>query len=95
MKTKNAWAWIVFALGALYFLVPLAATVQFSLSIRRGTLSLDAYTNVLQSPEFQCAFAGPGVTSSPSIRIAHFTADRYIACTFGSSHVPSACPKVE
>eukprot|EP01036_Dinobryon_divergens_P047102 gene47102-63080_t len=42
------WSWIIFGLGAAYFLVPLLATVQFSLSIRRDTLSLDAYTNVLQ-----------------------------------------------
>jgi len=56
MRRGKPWAWIVFILGGLYFLVPLLATVQFSLSIRRGTLSLDAYTNVLQSPQFQQTF---------------------------------------
>ncbi len=56
MKKNNLWAWIIFVLGAAYFLVPLLATVQFSLSIRRGTLSLDAYTNVLQTPAFQNTF---------------------------------------
>jgi putative spermidine/putrescine transport system permease protein len=56
MRRGRTWAWIIFILGALYFLVPLLATVQFSLSIRRGTLSLDAYTNVLQSPQFQQTF---------------------------------------
>ena len=56
MKNARLWSWIIFALGALYFLVPLLATVQFSLSIRRGTLSLDAYTNVLQTPAFQQTF---------------------------------------
>jgi putative spermidine/putrescine transport system permease protein len=56
MKKNNLWAWIIFLLGAAYFLVPLLATVQFSLSIRRGTLSLDAYTNVLQTPAFQNTF---------------------------------------
>ncbi|HWV00142.1 MAG TPA: ABC transporter permease subunit [Devosia sp.] len=53
MRRGRLWAWIVFILGAAYFLLPLIATIQFSLSIRRGTLSLDAYTNVLQSPDFQ------------------------------------------
>ncbi|HVY41483.1 MAG TPA: ABC transporter permease subunit [Hyphomicrobiaceae bacterium] len=54
MKRRGKlWAWIIFVLGAAYFLLPLIATVQFSLSIRRGTLSLDAYGNVLQSPQFQ------------------------------------------
>ncbi len=56
MIRGKPWAWIVFILGILYFLVPLLATVQFSLSIRRGALSLDAYTNVLQSPQFQQTF---------------------------------------
>jgi putative spermidine/putrescine transport system permease protein len=56
MRRGKSWAWIIFILGGLYFLVPLLATVQFSLSIRRGTLSLDAYTNVLQSPQFQQTF---------------------------------------
>ena len=53
MKRNRAWAWIIFILGAAYFLLPLFATIQFSLSIRRGTLSFDAYANVLESPEFQ------------------------------------------
>jgi len=56
MKNARLWSWVIFALGALYFLVPLLATVQFSLSIRRGALSLDAYTNVLQTPAFQQTF---------------------------------------
>ena len=53
MRRSKTWAWIVFVLGGLYFLLPLVATIHFSLSIRRDTLSLDAYTNVLQSPQFQ------------------------------------------
>ncbi|WP_421759132.1 ABC transporter permease [Devosia sp.] len=57
MKKNNLWAWIIFVLGAAYFLIPLLATVQFSLSIRRGTLSLDAYTNVIQTPAFQNTFS--------------------------------------
>ncbi|HVX80898.1 MAG: ABC transporter permease [Devosia sp.] len=56
MTRTRFWSWVIFALGALYFLGPLLATVQFSLSIRRGTLSFDAYANVLQSPAFQQTF---------------------------------------
>ena len=56
MRRGKLWAWIVFALGALYFLLPLIATVQFSLSIRRDAITLDAYTNVIQSPVFQQTF---------------------------------------
>ena len=56
MRRGRLWAWIVFALGTLYFLLPLIATVQFSLSIRRDAITLDAYTNVIQSPVFQQTF---------------------------------------
>jgi len=56
MRRGKLWAWVIFALGALYFLLPLIATVQFSLSIRRDAITLDAYTNVIQSPVFQQTF---------------------------------------
>jgi putative spermidine/putrescine transport system permease protein len=56
VKRGKLWAWVVFALGALYFLLPLLATVQFSLSIRRDAITLDAYSNVIQSPQFQQTF---------------------------------------
>jgi len=56
MKSAKLWSWVIFAIGVLYFLGPLLATVQFSLSIRRTGYSLDAYTNVLQSPVFQQTF---------------------------------------
>ena len=53
MNRTKFWSWVIFMLGVVYFLGPLIATVQFSLSIRRDRLSLDAYANVLQSPAFQ------------------------------------------
>ncbi len=57
MKRSNWGSWIVFILGALYFLVPLYATFHFSLHIRRDYLSFDAYANVLNDPRFQAAFS--------------------------------------
>lgn len=50
------WSWIVFGLGALYFIVPLLATVDFALSIRRGTYSLDAFASVFLDVRFQSTF---------------------------------------
>lgn len=47
---------LVMVLGALYFVVPLIGTVEFSLRMRRGTYSLDAYWTVLSSPDFVAAF---------------------------------------
>ena len=56
MTRGKPWAWVVFGLGALYFLLPLIATVEFSLSIRRDSYTLDAYANVLADPRFQQTF---------------------------------------
>lgn len=38
--------------AAVYFLVPLLATFEFSLRMRRGTYSFDAYASVLSDPRF-------------------------------------------
>ncbi|TIO47033.1 MAG: ABC transporter permease, partial [Mesorhizobium sp.] len=43
MKSGRFWAWVVFVLGAAYFFIPLIATIEFSLRMRRGVYSLDAY----------------------------------------------------
>ncbi len=42
-------AWIILILGAIYFLLPLVATLQFSLRPKPMTL---AYENVLKDPQF-------------------------------------------
>ena len=56
MKRNKTWAWIVFAIGASYFLLPLIATIKFSLEIRKGGWTLDAYANVFADPRFQQTF---------------------------------------
>ena len=50
MKTGRFWAWVVFGLGAAYFFIPLIATVEFSMRMRRGAYSFDAYQVVLGDP---------------------------------------------
>jgi putative spermidine/putrescine transport system permease protein len=57
MTRGKPWAWLTFGLGALYFLIPLYATLQFSLSIRKDRLTLDAYANVFADPRFQTTFS--------------------------------------
>jgi putative spermidine/putrescine transport system permease protein len=49
-------AWLWFVLGALYFLVPLAATFDFSLHAVKDRLTLVAYGNVLGDPKFAASF---------------------------------------
>lgn len=56
MKSNKLWSWIIFSLGALYFIVPLYATFDFSLKIRRNAITFDAYTNVFADDRFQAAF---------------------------------------
>ena len=56
MKQNRGWGWIVFAVGAAYFLIPLIATVVFSLRMRRDYLSFDAYTSVLFDRQFHATF---------------------------------------
>ena len=57
MTRGKIWSWIIFAVGALYFFLPLVATFEFSLRARRGVYSFDAYQTVLADPEFRATFA--------------------------------------
>jgi putative spermidine/putrescine transport system permease protein len=50
-------AWIALVVGASYFLIPLLATFEFSLRMRRGEYSFDAYRVVFADPMFQQTFA--------------------------------------
>ena len=56
MKVSRVWSWFFVALGILYFALPLIGTLEFSLKMRRGTYSLDAYMVVLGDPRFQQTF---------------------------------------
>ena len=56
MKTNRFGAWVALGIGVAYFVIPLIATIEFSMRIRRGTYSLDAYVNVLTDPRFQQTF---------------------------------------
>ena len=56
MKSSRFWAWIVFLTGAAYFVIPLIATVEFSLKMRRGYYSFDSYLSVFSDPRFQATF---------------------------------------
>jgi putative spermidine/putrescine transport system permease protein len=66
MKANRWWAWATFAVGALYFFIPLIATLEFSMRMRRGVYSFDAYKVVLGDPRFQETF-------SYSVLVAVFT----------------------
>ena len=54
MKKFFAWAALIF--GLLYFILPLMGMTRFSLMMRRGVFSFDAYVKVLEDPRFQETF---------------------------------------
>lgn len=57
MKHSKLFPWLGFIFGAIYFLVPLIATFEFSLRMKRGTYSFEAYRVVLADPNFQASFS--------------------------------------
>ncbi len=57
MKRMKIGSWLAVAFGTLYFLIPLIGTFEFSLRVRRGEYSFDAYRIVLADPAFQATFS--------------------------------------
>lgn len=57
MKMQNFFAWLAIAIGAFYFLVPLIATFEFSLRMRRGEYTFDAYRTVFSDTTFRDSFS--------------------------------------
>jgi len=56
MKQQKIGSWIAIIVGTLYFVVPLIGTFEFSLRMRRGEYSFDAYRVVFADPKFQETF---------------------------------------
>ena len=50
------WSWFWFIIGALYFVLPLYATLEFSLHMQRDTISLLAYQKAFSDPQFVHSF---------------------------------------
>lgn len=56
MRRSRLGPWLAIAIGTLYFLLPLIATFEFSLRLKRGEYSFEAYRIVLTDPRFQATF---------------------------------------
>ena len=56
MRSGRFWAWVTFGVGAAYFFIPLIATFEFSMRMRRGVYSFDAYMVVFGDARFQQTF---------------------------------------
>jgi putative spermidine/putrescine transport system permease protein len=57
VKPPRIWAWLALAFGLIYFFLPLIGTLEFSLRMRRGEYSFDAYRVVLADPQFRATFS--------------------------------------
>ena len=60
-------AWFVFVFGCLYFLLPLVGMAEFSLKMRRGVYSLDAYRSVFADQRFWDTFGYSLLLSAATI----------------------------
>jgi len=69
MRQSTLGSWIAIAIGAAYFLIPLIGTFEFSLRMRRGEYSFDAYRVVLADPNFQATFAYSTVVAFATILV--------------------------
>jgi putative spermidine/putrescine transport system permease protein len=69
MKQSRVGAWLALIIGTIYFVVPLIGTFEFSLRMRRGVYSFDAYKVVLDDPRFQASFTYSTVLALATIVI--------------------------
>jgi putative spermidine/putrescine transport system permease protein len=54
---KRFFAWTALLGGVAFFILPLIGMAEFSLKMRRGVYSFDAYAKVLADPNFQATFS--------------------------------------
>jgi putative spermidine/putrescine transport system permease protein len=54
---KRLWAWAALIVGLLYFILPLIGMTNFSLKMRRGAYSFDAYAKVFADSRFHETFS--------------------------------------
>ncbi|SIQ53022.1 putative spermidine/putrescine transport system permease protein [Rhizobium sp. RU35A] len=53
---KRLWAWAALIIGLIYFILPLVGMTNFSLKMRRGEYSFDAYAKVFADSRFHETF---------------------------------------
>ena len=61
------WSWIWFILGTLYFILPLYATLNFSLRMERDVIGFRAYVRAFEDPNFLETFLFSNVLAVATI----------------------------
>jgi len=69
-KASRLWAWIIFSIGALYFLLPLGATFWWSLRATAGTLGFEAYRRLFDDANFWPSFTESVVNAIAAILLS-------------------------
>lgn len=64
------WVWVIFLVGALYFLVPLGATFYWSLRGQKDVLGFEAYRKLFADANFLPAFSQSIVNAIAAIAIS-------------------------
>jgi putative spermidine/putrescine transport system permease protein len=60
MARRAGWfAWLIYVIGALYFILPLFGTFVFSLQKTRGAIGFSAYAAAFANPGFCKLFCFP------------------------------------
>jgi putative spermidine/putrescine transport system permease protein len=70
VRKNRFWSWVIFVVGALYFLVPLAATFYWSLRAEKGVLGLEAYRRLFADANFLPSFSQSIVNAIAAILIS-------------------------
>jgi putative spermidine/putrescine transport system permease protein len=70
VRKNRFWSWVIFVVGALYFLVPLAATFYWSLRAEKGVLGFEAYRRLFADANFLPAFSQSIVNAIVAILIS-------------------------
>ena len=69
-RKLDLWSWVWYVLGAAYFIIPLYATLDFSLRMKRGVISLLAYQKAFQDPQFLKTFVFSNILAIITILIS-------------------------
>jgi putative spermidine/putrescine transport system permease protein len=70
IRATRFWSWLIFVVGALYFLVPLAATFYWSLRAEKDKLGFEAYRRLFADSNFLPAFSESIVNAIAAIFIS-------------------------
>jgi putative spermidine/putrescine transport system permease protein len=69
-RQNRFWSWVIFVAGALYFLLPLAATFYWSLRAEKGKLGFEAYRRLFADTNFLPSFSESIVNAIAAIIIS-------------------------